>query len=214
MADKQSNPTQVILKNVRLSFPRLFKAEASVEGSDPKFSAGFLMDPTTDIGKANYQACARAVKHVSQQEWGDENFYKKIKADRIALANGNDQTNQETGEVYPGYEGQKVVKGTSKKRPQVVDRRRSPVTEEDNLFYGGCRVNAVIRFYAVKGKEKGGNGIFASLEAVQFYRDDEAFGAGPVDPDSVFDDLGDDFGDDGDGGLGDGLDEEEGGLDL
>lgn len=193
----QANPSQVVLKNARLSFPRLFKAEASVEGSDPKHSAAFLLDPTTDIGKQNYRACVQAIKHVAKEEWGDEEFYKKIKADRLAIANGDDQTNQETGEVYPGYEGMKVVKAGNKKRPQVVDRRRAPVTEEDNLFYGGCRVHAVIRFYAIKGKDKGGNGIFASLEAVQFYQDDEAFGAGPIDVNDVFDDLGDDFGDEG-----------------
>lgn len=193
MADPKANPRQVILKNVRLSFPRLFKAEASVEGSAPKFSAAFLMDPGTPAGKAAYLACVAAVKHVATEEWGDPEFYKKIKADRLALANGDDQTSQETGEIYAGYEGMKVVKGTNKHRPQVVDRHRRPVTEEDNLFYGGCRVNAVIRFYAVKGKDKGGNGIFASLEAVQFSKDDEAFGAGPIDVDSVFDDLGEDF---------------------
>lgn len=200
MSKPDPNLTQVVLKDVRLSFPKLFTPEKSTPDSKPKFSAAFLVDPKSESGKDNLRRVLAAIKSVCEAEWGDPDRYKKLKADRVCVGNGEDQCNQETGEVYDGYEGMKFVKASSpeNRRPQTVDRKRRPVVDGDQLFYGGCYVNAVVRVYAVKGQDKGGNGVFASLEAVQFYRDGEAFGAGPVDVDSVFDDLGDDEEDFGD----------------
>lgn len=205
-----ANPTQVTLKNVRLSFPRLFKAEQSTPDSKPKYSAAFLLDPSSDEGKANLRNMVAAMKHACEAEWGNPEMYKTIKADRVCIADGNSQVNQETGEVYDGYHDMKAVKASSpeNRRPVTVDRRRRPVTEQDEVFYGGCYVNAVVRVYTVKGKEKGGNGVFASLEAVQFFADGTAFGAGPIDVDSVFDDL------DGDGESSGGFDDLGDDLDV
>lgn len=185
---------QVLIKNVRLSFPRLFEAEPSVPGGTPKFSAAFLIDPNSDTGKRNLSQIVSAIKEVCDEEWGKEEMYKTMKEGRVALTRGDDHVHQQTGEPYDGYPGMMVVKASSpqKRRPATVDRRRRPVTDEDQVFYGGCYVNAAITIYTVKGQEKGGNGVFASLEAVQFYADGEPFGAGPVDPESVFDDEGDD----------------------
>ena len=71
--------------------------------------------------------------------------------------------------------------------------------------YAGCYVNAIIRVWAMDNEH--GKRINASLEAVQFLRDGEAFsGSAPVDVDEEFTDdmvgeegsIGDDGGDDDD----------------
>lgn len=206
MAKPDPKLTQVTLKNVRLSFPKLFTAEKSTPDSKPKFSAAFLIDPESEQGKDNLRRVLAAIKHVCEAQWSDPERYKKIKADRVCIGNGDEQMNQQTGEIYDGYHGMKFVKASSpeNRRPQLVDRSRRQVAEEDQVFYGGCYVNAVIRIYPIADQAKGGNGVFASLEAVQFYRDGDAFGAGPIDVDSVFDDLGD----------GDGFDDAMGDDDL
>ncbi len=68
----------------------------------------------------------------------------------------------------------------------VVDRDPSiPLTASDPKPYGGCYVNAVVRFYAYD-HETGGKGVSASLEAVQFFKDGIAFGAGPVKAEDEF----------------------------
>lgn len=193
MSKPDPKKTEVILKDVRLSFPKLFTPEQSTPDSKPKFSAAFLMDPTTEQGKDNLRRILTAVKHACEDEWDDSERYKKIKADRVCFGDGNEQTSQQTGEVYDGYKDMKFVKASApeNRRPVLVDRSRRPVSEQDQVFYGGCYCNAVIRVYTITDKNKGGNGVFASLEAVQFSRDGDPFGAGPVNAEDVFENLAD-----------------------
>lgn len=189
-----ARPDIAVLKNVRLSFPKLFKAVKSTETSAPKFSAAFLIDPDTAEGKANIKAIEAAIEHAKTKQWADkaDKIYDNIDWDRKPLRDGNKATNDE-GDVYAGYEDMMFVQASSpeKRRPQVLDRSKRPVTEEDNVIYGGCYVDAVVSVYPIADKDKGGNGVFASIELVRFRRDGEPFGAGPVDADDYLDDLDD-----------------------
>ena len=67
-----ARPDIAVLKNVRLSFPKLFKAEKSTDTSAPKFSAAFLIDPETAEGKANVKAINAAIEHVKAKTWADK----------------------------------------------------------------------------------------------------------------------------------------------
>ena len=73
-----ARPDVVVLKNVRLGFPKLWKAEKATETSAPKFSAHGIIDPNTATGKANIEAIKAAQKHVAVAEWGD-NWQKVVK---------------------------------------------------------------------------------------------------------------------------------------
>ena len=74
MTEKKKDPARVLLKNVRLSYPSIYKAKA-FGGSDgdgqgePKFSAVGLMDPETKIGKANIAKLEDAIDHVKKATW-------------------------------------------------------------------------------------------------------------------------------------------------
>lgn len=209
-----SRPDVVVLQNVRLGFPKLFKAEKATEESKPKFSAHAIIDPETSHGKANLDKVKAAIKHVGTATWGDKYaaVFKNLEKNRKAYRLGDTHTNSE-GDVYDGYSGMHmVVSGRQEHqgRPQVVDRRKNPVQEGDNgAPYAGCYVDMIVSFYAVTGKERGGNGIFASLELVRFREDGEAFGGGlgAEAARSMLDDL-DDLDDDdvGSGGPADGGD--------
>lgn len=184
-----------VLKDVRLSFPKLFKAVKSTETSPPKFSAAFLIDPDTKQGKANIKAIEAAIDHVKTSTWGDkaDKIYNNIEWDRKPLRDGNKATNSE-GDAYAGYEDMMFVQASSpeKRRPTVLNRNKAPLVDEDGVIYGGCYVDAVVSVYSVTDKDKGGNGVFASIEIVRFRRDGEAFGSGPLDADDYLDDLEDD----------------------
>lgn len=211
-----SRPDVVVLQNVRLGFPKLFTPEASVENGPLKFSAHAIIDPETAHGKSNIEKIKAAQKHVAQNQWGEKwaNVIKGLEKNRRAFRDGDTQTNSE-GDIYSGYEGMKMVAaGRSQKqgRPQNLDRRKRPVAEEDGVLYAGCYVDMVISFYTVTGKERGGNGLFASLEVVRFREDGEAFGGGmsgeeaanllddleDMDDDIPFDSAGEGSGDDDD----------------
>ena len=183
---KEKQIGEVFLKNVRMSFPKLFKKEAATAEGTPKFGGAFLIDPGTSDGKMNIKKCKAALKEVMVDKWKKEVTLKQGRC--MAFMDGDGCISDSTGEVYGGYEGMMVVNAKNGKRFPVIDRDKTPLTEEDDKIYGGCYVNAVVRFYAVDDKEKGGKGIFASLEAVQFKADGEAFGAAPIDVDSYFED--------------------------
>lgn len=190
MAERQD---VVVLKNVRLSFPKLFTPEASVPGGPVKFGASFLIDPTSAEGKANLKSLEAAITFVAKKAWVDkwERIVGNLSEDRKCLRDGNKATNAE-GDVYDGYADMKYVASSNKKRPQVLNRDKTPLAEEDGVIYGGCRVDAVVSVYATTKKEQGGSGIFCSTELVRFRSDDEAFGAGKVNADDYLDDLDDD----------------------
>lgn len=177
-----SRPDVVVLQNVRLGFPKLFTAEASVENGRLKYSAHAIIDPETAEGKANIEKIKAAVKHVGTQEWGDKYaaVFKNLEKNRKAYRLGDTHTNSE-GDIYAGYEGMHMVVAGRQEhqgRPQTLDRKKNPVVESDGVIYAGCYVDMIVSFYAVSGKERGGNGVFASLELVRFRGDGEAFGGG------------------------------------
>lgn len=186
MPEQTPDPATVKLRNVRLSFADLFTKTASVKDGPLKYRASFLIDPATPEGRTNLKLLAAARKHVELEAFKREMTYKDPK--RLCIQDGNECISQKSGEVYSGYADMMVVSATNNKNFPIIDADKTPLTAEDGRPYNGCRVNAIIRLYAVKDKDKGGNGLFAGLNAVQFYRNDEPFGGSTVDVDSEFDD--------------------------
>ena len=211
MATSKPTPIgQCKLVDVRLSFPKLFTPEASVKDGPLKFGATFLLHPDDEHYEENMARAQKAYDAVYAETWKGKKPI--LKHDRKALIDGEKCTNQE-GEIYAGYEGSMAVKASRKAakskdandssharmRPPMFYRNKDKVEDDDGTFYGGCRVDAVVNFYGVTDMDKGGNGIFATIEAVRFRRDDTPFGAAPVGADA-FDDL-EDEDEDEDGGI-------------
>lgn len=159
---------KVLLKKVRLSYPALFEAK-SFEGSEPKFSASYLIDPKHPaIAEIN-----KAIDTVAKEKWGAkaDAVLKTIKtADKTCLRNGDTKEND-------GYAGMFFVNASSKKRPTVVDADgKTALVEADGKPYGGCFVNAYIEIWAMDNQF--GKRVCASLGGVQFHSDGEPFASG------------------------------------
>lgn len=210
MATSKPTPVgQCKLKDVRLSFPKLFTPESSVANGPLKFGANFLIQPDDEFYDENCAAAQKAYDAAFKAQWPDKKVL--LKDDRKSFREGEKFMNQETGEVYAGYEGCMVVTAARKAgkspdkddsshkrmRPPMFYRNKEKIEEDDGTLYGGCRVDAVVNFYTVTGSEKGGNGLFATIEAIRFRREDAPFGAAPVGADA-FEDLDDE---DDDGGI-------------
>lgn len=172
--------SKIKLQNVRLSFPSLFR-KAVFSGEETKFEGTFLIDKVDQADKikeieaAIAALCKEKLKGVS------------LKADKICLKDGDEIE-------YDGYAGHMSLKASNNKRPMVLDRDRSPLTEDDNRIYSGCYVNAVVELWAqdnTYGKRINGN-----LLGVQFLKDGEPFGDGvsaSVDDFEAFSDEDEDF---------------------
>lgn len=179
MSQKTTDPNIIKLTNVRLSYPNLFVARAMEEGKEPKFSAAFLLN------KKEHAGIIKQIEKLTERVALDE-FKKKVTLKRVPLRDGNERDGVE------GY-GDEVMflNATEKRRPVVVDRDLTPLTKDDPRPYAGCYCNATIRLFAYEHKT-GGRGVSAALRAVQFVRDGESFGAGPVSAEEEFEPVTDD----------------------
>lgn len=210
MAGAKKTVGQVILNEVRLSFPDLFeKAKPSVnkktgEVIAGKFKANFLMVKGSPSTKENQAKIKAAMIEAKTSKWGPESKWPKIKPERLCLRDGD-------LEDYDGYENSLYLAANNDDMPVLVDRQKDAegkwlvLTKENGgakKLYGGAFVRAIVRIWAQDHPEYGKR-MNASLESVQFLRHGEAFGnRAPVDPNDAFDDLPDeddeDFQPDGD----------------
>lgn len=166
--------SKILLKNVRLSFPSLFQRSV-FDGQEGKYEATFLIPKSDTKLKAQLDAAiAEAIKAAGI----------KVASDKLCLKDGNDSD-------YDGYEGTWSLKAANNKRPTVIDRDKSPIIESDEKLYAGCYVNAIVDLWVMNNSY--GKRVNCNLYGVQFVKDGEAFGSGPV---NVFDDFDDLDGDD------------------
>lgn len=172
---------KIQLKNVRLAFPALFEAKTVNGEGDPAFSASLLIDAKDP----QIKAIREAQEKIGADKWGAKwaSVRKEIEAkDRFALHDGD------LKDKYDGFAGNFFVSARNKTRPTVIDRDRSPLTEQDGRPYAGCYVNAIVELWPQDNNY--GKRVNASLLGVQFLRDGDAFTGGRPAAADEFDDLG------------------------
>jgi hypothetical protein len=194
----KKDPRTVTFKRVRLAFADGLVEQTTPKGVDdaqPKFNAQLLIECVGDDAKARAEAegnKARAlggIEAACDQQWGKKDRWKTIQEDspkRIAFRKGERFKNDD-GEVYLGYAGNFVVSaagpGAGKRRPKLFDRHRQEVTGDEaklkekfaQLAYSGCYADAIVSFY---GGDKGGVGVFASIDAIRSWEEGARTGGG------------------------------------
>ncbi len=152
----------VKLADVRLSFPALFEPKAFEPGATPKYAATFRLDKKQH---------AKEIKEIQKAvtTFLAENKVKSLGPDKIALKDGDESDREEDAGMF-------IIKASSNKRPLVLNRDKTPITDADNIVYPGCRVNAIISVWW-QDHPKYGKRVNASLQGVMFNRDDEPFGS-------------------------------------
>ena len=161
---------QIIIPNARLSFPKLFKAEA-VKGdpnAKPRYGCQILL-PKSD-------------KETRKKIEAEMDLLVKTKLDGVKPKAKDlfikDGDGEDGDELTKGYWVISANRSESQGRPQVIDRSKKAIdSSESAKVYGGCQCNFLIGLYVPKQWKK----LCASLEIVQFVRDDEPFGSGPAD---------------------------------
>ena len=134
------------------------------------------------------KALKMASAEAKQKKWGDEKNWPKLKPEKLFLRDGD-------LENWDGYAGHHYVSSNAplQDRPAVVTNRK----DGNNAWieatpggkgapYSGCYVNATIEVWCQDNEH--GKRINAKLKAVQFFKDGEAFGAAPTDPNEDFTD--------------------------
>ncbi len=193
MAKEKSLNVKVTIKDARLSFPRLFKAERFDEkdiSKDPTFGCHLILDKKKDA--ATIKLIQQHIKDMSLKKFGEE-----LESSRICLRDGK------TKKDLAGY-GPDIMflSCTSKmnQRPWVGSAHTGqllPVQEGDeHAPYAGCYVNATVTLWTQQGG-KWGTRVNCQVRAVAYRRKGDPFGARSVtDGEEEFADLQGDLGGD------------------
>lgn len=171
---------KIKLNNVRLSFPSLFR-KAVFEGNETKYEATFLLD------KEKHADTIKSIKAEIANRIKNDLKGAKVPADKICLKDGDEFE-------YSGYAGHMSFKASNNKRPMIIDRDKSQLSEEDERLYAGCYVNAVVELWVQNNGF--GKRINANLLGVQFFKDGEPFADGESASTSDFDAFDDEGEDD------------------
>lgn len=158
------------LKNVRLSFPSIFK-RSEFNGQEGKFEATFL------INKEQQEDLIKEIEAKIALIQKDNKA--KVSPDKICFKDGNFVD-------YDGYEGHMSIKAGANRRPTVIDRDKTPLVEDDGKPYAGCYVNAVLELWYQDNSY--GKRVNCNLLGIQFSKDGDSFGAGDTDVTDDFDD--------------------------
>lgn len=189
---------------VRLAYVHVFTKRPGMQRDDgttgeAKFEVTAIIEPDGE----NAKRMKAAINEVAKEKWGEKQVkgedgdmvpaYKAVLADldedRTGLRRGNKKRDK-GGEIIDGFADKLYVTARNTKRPTVINRDRTPLTEEDGVIYSGCYGTVHVDVWALK-KQGVKPCIVNDLTGVQFTRDGDAFGGGsqPAKADD-FDDLG------------------------
>lgn len=195
-----TDPTVVLLRSVRLSYPRLLvpRAFGGSEG-DPKYSASLLVPKTAKEAAAAIQSAYKAAVEQALPKFGG-----KVPAGLTKPWVDGDAKDPDTGDFLKAGEecrGCIVLSSSSKTKPQVLTARKQPAVEED--IWPGQEAHVLVKFRGyVFGAKKGitcylnavmltgrGERIDGRVDAMDVFADiDESFGSAN-DDDGAYDDL-------------------------
>jgi len=172
---------KVVIKRGRLAFAQIWEPKSYDGKSEPRCSASIILDPKAQ--KAEVDKVIAAIQQVASEKWGAKSgdVLKTLKAKGdICLHDGA------TKSEYDGFDGMVFVSAANKARPVVVDRDKSPLTQQDGRPYSGCFCDFSIDIWPQDNQY--GKRINAKLLAIRFYEDGPAFGGGAGYSDADFDD--------------------------
>lgn len=181
MITPQVKENKVIFGPCRLSYTHVFnRYNPDGDQADGKYMTNVLIpkDEKETIEAIN-KAIAEAKKQAIVSKWGG----KEPKKLDMPLRDGDEKDDE-------NYEGHLFVNAKSNTRPGIVDRKKVPIVDEEEVYSGVWAIVSVTFF----GYDKNGNkGVACGLNNIMKFKDDEHFG-GRVSAESDFGnvDLGDD----------------------
>ena len=193
----------VLCKGLRLSFTDTLLTPGKPKGADDakeSYGCNFINERDSKHFADNDKKIRAALSEAGFQFKGNRDLYKVIiekDPKRVAYRKGERFTNDD-GKIYDGYEGNFAIsaKGprAGRERPTMKDRRKRDITGIDKdilaVCYSGSYCDAILSFY---GTDKGGQGIFCSIEAIRSHEEGDHLGGGRIAvSDDMFDDLEDD----------------------
>lgn len=186
----------LFLSDVRLSFPNLAEPQKTTNQQTGEvrisYNAELLMPETHEGFKAFMTQYQKLMQTQFPEHW--QQVMQLIAADRKTrcFGRGEEKVNKKTFKPYDGYEGNCYLTVGGKNPPQMIQADGKPADASNTMLYqqlarkmyGGCRVNVAVKPWVQNNSH--GRGIRCDLIAIQFAKDDTAFGGGAPDASNLF----------------------------
>lgn len=176
MITPQVKESKVIFGPCRLSYTHVFnRYNPDGPQEEGKFMTNVLI-PKDE--KETIEAIKKAIEEAKKAaivfKWGG----KEPKKLDMPLRDGDEKDDE-------NYDGMLFVNAKSNTRPGIVDRKKVPIVDEEEVYSGVWAIVSVTFF----GYDKNGNkGVACGLNNIMKFKDDEHFG-GRVSAESDFGDV-------------------------
>lgn len=176
----QMRPSDVLLRNVRLSYVRFDKAVSRNPGQEKKYSCTILV-PKTDLAqKQAIDSAIEAAIAIGREKYGNAVPLKPKTV--IWDGDGYTQSGKEFGPEAKGHWVFTAGLAEARGPVQVVDLSRNPILNQSEI-YSGMYANVLVNFYFYKNESVG---VGAGLGPVQKVADGEPLGGVLPSADDVF----------------------------
>ncbi len=187
--------TQITTGKVRFSYCSLFEPRAAVAGGQETYSVTLLIDKGDKFTLDKIKAAVEEAKQLYLQK----NSGKKLPSGLKTTLHDGDGERPNGGDFGPECAGCYVITVSSKNKPVLVDKNKTPITDPQEL-YSGCYGRAIINFFVYD--TNGNKGVSAGLNGVMKLHDGEPLSGGIVTDEDWDDDW-----EDPDAGAADGYDD-------
>lgn len=163
-------PTDVLLKNVRLSYVRFDKASSKNPNQEKKYSCTILLPKSDAVQKQAIDAAIEAAIRVGREKYGS-----RVPMQPKTIVHDGDGLSPTGKEYGPEAKGHWVFTASlpeSRGPVEVVDLGRNPIMNQSEI-YSGMFVNVLVNFYFYANESMG---IGAGLGPVQKVADGEPLG--------------------------------------
>ena len=190
----------IYLSNVRLSFPHIAQPQEQTNEQTGAKRISYnceLLTPETDPGFVQFMARYAELALENTKEHAQA-VMQMILSDRKSrcFGRGEEKIDKKTYKPYVGYAGNVYLTAGRDTPPQLIQENGQPIDPANSMayqqlarkLYGGCRVNVAVKpwWQRANPARQYGHGVRCDLIAVQFAKDDEAFGEGNIDASSMF----------------------------
>ena len=173
-------PTDVLLRNVRLSYVRFDKAVSRNPGQEKKYSCTILV-PKTDLAqKQAIDSAIEAAIAIGREKYG--NAVPPKPKTVVWDGDGYTQSGKEFGPEAKGHWVFTAGLPEAKGPVEVVDLGRNPILNRSEI-YSGMYANVLVNFYFYKNESVG---VGAGLGPVQKVADGDPLGGTIPSADDVF----------------------------
>lgn len=173
---------RLILEKVRVSFAQsLFNPQKDDKGKKTYNCHLLIPNKGPDLVKV-----VETVKKVAIDKWGargNETFKALMSSGKTFLHSGAEKPD------YEGYDGMMYLSVRSRIIPKLLNKDKTPVTEEQGTLYSGCYVYAILDVYPQDNNY--GKRINCSIGGLMVVADGDALGASTKAKDEEFPDIAD-----------------------